>query len=391
MRVAYVCADPGVPVFGCKGCSIHVQEVVRALQHLGARVDLFATRFGADPPSDLRSLHCHLLPELPRGATDLREVAALDANHGLSSALLRHGPFDLVYERYSLWSYAGMESAAAIDVAGLLEVNAPLIEEQARHRGLHDRRAAESVARRVFAAATRLIAVSHGVGSYLQELTPTSSKITVIPNGVDVRRFSPQRAPKLPREPGVITIGFVGTLKPWHGVDDLVDAFAQLTGRGIRARLLIVGDGPVGPELRRQVHLAGLDSVVQFIGAVTPIEMPGWLTTMDIAVAPYPERTDFYFSPLKVFEYMAAGRAIVASRIGQLTEVLTDFESARFCRPGDAKHLAETLAQLCGDRKQRLSLGQTARRLAERRHSWNSVAQQIVALANSSRPQLAGT
>lgn len=165
MRIAYVCADPGVPVFGRKGCSIHVQEVVRALRARGATVELFATRFDGDAPRDMDARLIHKLPDLPGDGLAAREQAALAANRETTAALARECPFDMIYERYSLWSYAGMEYARATGVPGSLEVNAPLVEEQATHRGLVDRAGAERVAERVFNAATSLLAVSEEVAA----------------------------------------------------------------------------------------------------------------------------------------------------------------------------------------------------------------------------------
>lgn len=142
-RLAYVCADPGVPVFGGKGASVHVQEVVRALVEKGVRVELFASRTGGDPPPGLEEVPLHRLPSPPKGDLEKRERELLAANDELREALEAAGPFDAVYERYSLWSFAGMEYAARTAVSGILEVNAPLIEEQAAHRGLADRAGAE--------------------------------------------------------------------------------------------------------------------------------------------------------------------------------------------------------------------------------------------------------
>ena len=136
MRIAYVCADQGVPVFGRKGCSIHVQEVVRAFAQQGEQVELFTPRTEGEPPPGLEAVPVHGLPRPTEKEAAARERAALAANDALRSALEREGPFDLVYERYSLWSFAGMEHARAAGVPGLLEVNAPLIEEQVEHHTL---------------------------------------------------------------------------------------------------------------------------------------------------------------------------------------------------------------------------------------------------------------
>src|SRR2546425_6436499 len=184
MRIAYVCADWGVPVFGRKGCSIHVQEVIRAFSRHNAQVELFARSLGGDPPSGLETVRIHRLPVVPESERAAREQAALAGNPGLCTLLERSGPFDLVYERYSLWSFAGMEYARAVGVPGLLEVNAPLIDEQAQYRDLVDRMSAEQVAERVIGAATVLIAISQEMAAALARCPSARGRTYVIPNGV---------------------------------------------------------------------------------------------------------------------------------------------------------------------------------------------------------------
>src|SRR6267378_7816376 len=167
-RVAYVSADLGVPIFGRKGCSIHAQEVLRALVRRGVEVDLFTTSGEGQPHEDLKPVRLHALPRPPKIDPALREQACLAANERLCAELKSDAPYTFVYERYSLWSFAAMEYARATSTPGLLEVNAPLIEEQAEHRVLVDRASAQQVAERVFSAATALIAVSQEVAAYLE-------------------------------------------------------------------------------------------------------------------------------------------------------------------------------------------------------------------------------
>src|SRR2546428_7471038 len=159
-RIAYVCADAGVPVCGSKGSSVHVQEMIRALQRQGARVELFAARVDEPPPSGFDALAIHRLPSIRDGEPAGHAAAVAALNHELAAALERAGPYDVVYERYALWSFAAMEYARAAGTPGLLEVNAPLIEEQAVHRGVRDTRGAAPVATRAFQPATALVAGS---------------------------------------------------------------------------------------------------------------------------------------------------------------------------------------------------------------------------------------
>jgi glycosyltransferase involved in cell wall biosynthesis len=381
MRIAYICADRGVPVFGQKGASIHVQEVIRALRGRGARVELFATRLGGDPPPDLANLSVHQLPAVPRDDFESREPLALAANHGLDKALKRAGHFDLVYERYSLWSFAGMEYARVIGVPGFLEVNSPLIDEQARHRGLVDRAGAECVARRVFNTATALLAVSDEVAEYLNGFLAAPGCIHVVPNGVNPQRFPPGCKPVYPALPGVFTIGFVGKVRPWHGLPALIEAFTIVRRHEHRSRLLIVGEVPGLPDLIADLALRGLLAAVVLTGPVDPSLVPGMLASMDVAVAPYASESNFYFSPLKVYEYMAAGLPVVASRVGQLAQLIEDNANGLLCPPGDPFALAAALARLKREPELRLRLGQAARTTVIQHHTWDAIARRILGIA----------
>jgi len=377
-RVAYVCADPGVPVFGTKGCSVHVQSVVRALRGAGAEVELLAARTGGAPPAGLEDVPVHPLPR-PR-ANDLaaRERALLAANVDLWRALGRLGPVDLVVERYALWSHAGTGFAAAHGVPALLEVNAPLVEEQAAHRGLVHRREAETVARRACAAATRLVAVSSGVAAWLREDVGTLTPVDVVPNGVDPARFA---APTPVGAPRPFTVGFVGTLKPWHGLPALVEAFAALRAARPDARLRIVGDGPGRGALEEHLRARGLRDAADLVGAVAPAAVPAELRRMDAAVAPYPPLERFYFSPLKVVEAMAAGVPVVASAVGDLPALVRDGGEGLLVPPGDPAALAGALLRLAADPALRGRLGRAARARVLAEHTWNAVARRLLAHA----------
>ena len=382
MRIAYVCADPGIPVFGYKGASIHVQEVIRSLQRCGAHVTLFATRWGGDPPPLFENVGIVQLPPLAKVlAKTTREQSALAANQTTLDALREHDPFDLVYERYSLWSYAGMEYAQSSGVPGLLEVNAPLIEEQARYRGLIDRDGADAVARRTFGAATALIAVSQQVAAYVEGFPAARGRVYTVPNGVDVARFHHVDEPALGHEPGTFTIGFVGSLKAWHGLDILSEHFALAYDQDPTMRLLIVGDGPGRERLESDLSARKVRHAVHFAGAVSHDEVPAYLAAMDAAVAPYPDMQDFYFSPLKILEYMAAGLPVIASDIGQIADLVAHERSGLLCPPGDVRALAAAALRLRNDPKLARQLGDSAYLAVADAHTWDVVAGRILTIA----------
>lgn len=386
-RLAYVCADPGIPVFGTKGAAVHVREVVRALRRRGVDVELFATRTGGPPPHDLTDVTVHPLP-VASGALADREASARAANGPLFDALSAAGPFDIVYERYSLWSWAGMAWARASGAAGLLEVNAPLVDEQAHHRGLSDRAAAEAVAARVLGDATAVVAVSNGVAAWARRRVTDPGAVHVIANAVDPARFA---APAHRGATSTFTVGFVGSLKPWHGVATLVAALAHLVAADGTYRLRLVGDGPERARLEQAVEAAGIGHATTFTGAVDPDDVPAQLALMDVATAPYPDTGEAYFSPLKLTEYLAAGVPVVASAVPAVRGAVTDGDDALLCPPGDPIALAAAIARLRAHPALRRALADAGRRriLAEDR-TWDAVARRVLTLGGGGvRPRAA--
>ena len=411
-RVAYVSTDPGVPVFGRKGASVHVQAVVRDLRRRGSEVHIVAARVGGDLPRGLDGVIVHELPRIT-GTGPEREDSAKASAAAASTVLaaLHHdAPLDLVYERYSLWSDAAMAWARAQSVASVLEVNAPLIDEQAEHRVLVDRSGAEAIARRAFDAAGSVITVSEPVARWVAERT-TNEQVHVVPNGVDTQYIRPglearprtashldqrggetspraashldQRAgearPRAKGEQPPFTIGFVGTLKPWHGIEVLLDAFARVARTDDVTRLRLVGDGPQRAAVLDQAAALGVADRVDLVGAVAAEDIPAELATMDVAVAPYPQLDDFYFSPLKLYEYLAAGLPVVASDIGPCSQVLDAGRLGVLVSPGDVTELAAAIVGLRADAQLRAELGQAAREAAETRHDWSLVVDRILA------------
>ncbi|MGC6406250.1 glycosyltransferase family 4 protein [Bisgaard Taxon 45] len=391
MRVAYICADPGIPVFGTKGASVHVQEVIKGMCQRGLDVVLFAQRLGGEPPDALREIEVHRLPALSKENPTERALSALAANEKVEKLLQASGQFDLVYERYSLWSYAGMSFAKKQGCVGILEVNAPLIEEQKKHRELPLEEEAQAVAVKVFAYADAMIAVSPGVKTYLESFEQAKGRVYVIANGVNLSRFSlaaQQNAARLRNHVAQgkmqpATIGFLGTLKPWHGVSILVQAWRLLRKQGHRVQLLIVGDGPEYEKLHQEIEQCGLIDDVYFTGAVLPEHVPDWLAKMDIAVAPYPTMEHFYFSPLKIYEYMAAGLPVIATDVGHLETVIDDHQNGILVAPDSPQSIADAIATLLANPIKAQQLGMMARLTAEKQHSWLSVVDRVLDIVKS--------
>jgi glycosyltransferase involved in cell wall biosynthesis len=201
-------------------------------------------------------------------------------------------------------------------------------------------------------------------------------KIVVCPNGVDVDRFRPGETERA-RGRAQLGLGsgplvlFVGNFYAWHDVGTLLEAFARVLSRRPDARLVLVGDGATRSTMEARAQALGIAHAVRFTGLVSHGEVPPLLAAADVAVAPYPEPAQpLWLSPLKLFEYMAAGTAIVASATGQLVRVVEDGRNGLLVLPGDVSAMAAAIDKLIANRKLRIRLGRQARRDAEAKHSW---------------------
>jgi glycosyltransferase involved in cell wall biosynthesis len=175
-------------------------------------------------------------------------------------------------------------------------------------------------------------------------------------------------------------VGFVGTFGPWHGVLALAEAIA-LVPKDINVRFMLIGDGSLRPEVERRLrHTGDLDRAI-FAGVVSHERVPRMLDACDMLVSPHVPLADgsaFFGSPTKLFEYMAMGKGIVASRLGQIGEVLADQQTALLVEPGNAVELAHAIVKLAADVDLRERLGKAARKAAIARHTWQQNAANII-------------
>ena len=391
MKLAYVVADRGIPVFGAKGASVHVREMVNALAGLDHDLTLLAARCGPqDAPLDAQIVKvCPEQQDLSKGQYRLegddkareRERYSMHVSNAIQRHLLAlhaEQAFDLVYERYALFSTAGVRAARELGIPCAIEVNSPLILEQKRFRTLLHIDAAKAVEAEVFSQADALFAVSAEVKAYARTKGANQHSSIVLPNGVDIARFHPGVcAAPIDGLDGRKVIGFVGSLKPWHGLEILMDAFRRLARERDRYHLLIVGDGPLRAWVEGYLAGAGLEGHYTITGWIAHETLPAFIQAMDVAVSPYPEIEDFYFSPLKLYEYMAMGKAVVCSRLGQIAELIDDGVDGILVQAGQCQSLAAAIKKVCDHPSLQIQLGCAAAQKA-RRHTWRHAANTVI-------------
>jgi glycosyltransferase involved in cell wall biosynthesis len=363
LNVLYVCADRGIPVLGHKGASVHVRSITSALQRGGHDVTIAARNVGGDATAPPVSCLVQL------------EENAYDA-HAQLKGLIDSLGIDIVIERYSLQSGPARQASKDCGVRVMLEVNAPLVEEATRYRGLDDPDAA-CRERRTLRTVDRIQVVSPALLRYARSVAPNVPSCW-IPNGVDIRNFRRAGpAGPVPTGPGPL-VGFVGSMKAWHGVGLLLDAFAAVRVRLPGARLVLVGTGPEEASLRRRASMPDLAGSVAFTGHVPHEQVPGLLKRFDVAVAPYLPQADFYFYPLKVVEYLAAGVPVIYSEQGHLADLVGP--AGLPYQPGSADQLADRVLTVLNDEALRSALAkETVGRTAG--YDWDTVASRVLAFA----------
>jgi glycosyltransferase involved in cell wall biosynthesis len=348
VHVACVNQDRGIAADGRKGAAVHVAAMRGAFAACGARVSAFD--FKDDGPLE----------------------AALARAHASC-------PLDLVYERYALGSAAASRFAQAAGVPLVLEINAPLLDEERRWRGLQDGAAAERIERVVLSGAHRVLAVSTQVADYVRARGVPAARVLVRPNAVDTLRFRLRRADDVldpPVPAGDFVLGFHGRLRPWHGFPLLVDATARLLRRGVPVRLLLVGEGDFEQLLQGRLP----EERVTRVPWMPHERIAPLVARFDALALTYPPDAPCWFSPLKLLEAMAAGVVPVVPALGDLPALVRHGHDGLVVPAGDVDALVDALLGLHDQPARRAELGAAARRTARGR-SWTALAREVLALA----------
>jgi glycosyltransferase involved in cell wall biosynthesis len=373
------------------GAVTHSHEVIRALTDEGVAVEPFTTNAAIartaqrepDSPCQWR------LVRNPRIAKAIAASAAAGGDVALvRAALAAARDADAIYQRHGRFSIAGAILARLSRKPLILEYNGS--EEFVERHWMSTRTPLRSRIRlceeATLAAAARIVVVSKVDYEALQERGIESNRLVLNPNGVDAQRFALGGGGAVRRrhhiDPDSLVIGFVGTFGPWHGAPILARAFVDLIPRVPAAHLLLVGEGRELEATVETLRDSGQGASVTVAGRVVPAKVPSYLDACDVLVAPHiplAGGAEFFGSPTKLFEYMAAGKAIVASRLGQIGEVLEHGVTGWLVAPGDVEDLRLGLLAVADSAELRATLGRNAREQAIEHHSWRLNARRVIA------------
>ncbi len=361
--------------------SIHILAIVNALKRQGHQVEIV----GPAPARALaagagkRSLLGRIKARAPGWVFELLQLGYNGVVFAkLWRAVSRQKP-DFIYERYALFNLAGVAVARFRGVPLILEVNTPYAQAWARYYGLNLKRLARWIERRTLLGSAHDITVTHVQKRMLVENGIPADRISVAHNAIAPDEFDPQRAgaEAVRRRLGLrdVVVGFVGTMNRWQGIDRFPEVIRTVLAQRNDVSFLFVGDGEFRAELETICRAEGFSDRVIFTGRKPHGEVADLVAAMDITVL---LNSNAYGSPMKVFEYLAMGKAVIAPSVEPVLEVLRDGETGLLIPPGDAAAMARQILRLAADRELRGRLGTAGRAYVVAHHTWDANAAAIL-------------
>ena len=388
MKIVYFSPHPRINLAAPSGPGTHMREVIAAFEEQGHEVVRFIQGGEKLNTTDTRidfkkrswkKFIPSLIWETLRDIQMIRLDKQIESR--LLAFLLQEKP-DLIYERSCYGMGAGMRAAEKLGIRYVVEMNAPYPEEKALMHGksLLQRMGSRHEKKQALHA-YRTIVVSTAMKRYLMQKTQVSAdKILVVANAVNPSHihFNPTRQAHIRESYGFtfshMVFGFVGSIFPYHGVDIMIESFARIVKEYSHARMLIVGDGETLPQLQRRVKELTLEDKIHFTGNVPHAEVYDYLSVMDVTVM---ARSNWYGSPVKIFEYGAMQKAIIAPRVVPVEDVMKN-EIDGILIDADEKELANSMRFMLNNPHERHRMAVTFHDKVIREHTWKRVAEQIL-------------
>jgi glycosyltransferase involved in cell wall biosynthesis len=375
VRILFLALD--VNLSGITGDSSHVRELANSLSRIGNELALVGyipedSKDGVPSLEENNRITLHV-PTSRRGMSILR----------FCSRVIREFKPDVIYERRFSAKIGATLSVIhklplVIEINGLVEEELETIGDTKQAKKVSGR-TRRTLRKRFFSRARKIVAVTEGIKSGLHEgYRVPLEKMVVVHNGANTELFKPMDKDFCRRELNLKEDGkyllFVGNLISWQGIDDVIKAVPNVLEAIPEAELLIVGDGPQREELEKLAGSLNLSEVIRFTGFVPYDRVPLYMGASDICVAPKKVLGSGY-SPLKLYEYMACGRPVVASKVEGF-QVLEEGAGLLF-EPDNVEEIASKSVGLLSDQELMDSMGKRGRKIAEEEYSWRVVAERV--------------
>jgi D-inositol-3-phosphate glycosyltransferase len=396
MRIAMISehASPLAALGGADsgGQNTHVAELSAALAGLGHDVRVYTRRDSTDLPAQVRAADGVTVVHVPAGPAEVIAKDELLPHMDAFARWMAERWLEGVWSPDVVHAHFWMSGLAAIDAARQVEV--PVVQTfhalgsvKRRHQGAQDTSPATRISaeRAICRTVDRIVAQCSDEVAELVRLGLPRSRITVVPSGVNQRRFAP-RGPAVPRAPGMRRVLTVGRMVPRKGFEDVVRAMRHIPG----AECVIVG-GPPAADLAREPyarHLTdlaaslGVGDRIRLVGAVPAEDMASWYRSADVVVAA-PWYEPFGLTPL---EAMACGVPVVAAAVGGLTDTVVDGRTGELVPPCDPRRLGTVVRGLLDDGRRRLAYSAAGLDRVRRCYSWPRAAARLEALYREVQP-----
>ena len=411
LNIAHSYQESGIRFCEPHAAQLHIYHTIRGLQRTGHEVTLLAlqgrqvlctkdlqvfnsNKLLASQYGQLGFSGTALFKRFESGVRRLQSklhlpyLALFDSYRMAEAGIINLKGFDLIHERFNLLALGGAWASRKLGIPFVLEVNADLLEQR-KFKGIPERGLRRLFAvwatRMCFNAAAKIICISVGLKDHLSRTwNIEDSKLIVLPCAADVEAFGLnlnsnhiRRSLGLTTEPVVI---WVGGFYPWHDLDLLLNSFTLVLQRHPDAKLILVGDGQTRQSIAQKVQENGLQQSVIMTGTIAHADVPEMLSIADIAVVPstpVAASRGGTGTPLKLFEYMAAGKAIVATAQNEAAEVIQDGHNGLLVEAGNVNRFAEAVLRLLNDPVERDRLGQNARQQAIQLYSWEQYTRRL--------------
>lgn len=411
MKIAHIYQDSGLRYSEPQAAQLHIYHTIHGLQQAGHQVSLLALQgrqalytddldvFKSDERlashyGQLGLSGTALFKGFESGVRRLQSelrfpyLALFDSYRTAEAGYKNLKGIDLIHERFNLLALGGAWASKKLGIPFVLEVNADLLEQR-KFKGIPEKGLRRAYAvwstQMCFNAATKIICISRSLKNHLsKKWSLDQDKLTVLPCAADVEAFGSKYDGDLVRRSLGLTdepvVFWLGGFYPWHDLDLLLEGFTRVLQRQPRTRLVLVGDGQTRHSIEQKIKKNGFEKSVIMTGAIAHSRVPEMLSIADVAVVPSAAVSASHGgtgTPLKLFEYMAAGKAIVATALNEAIEVIQDGHNGLLVEPGDVDKFAESILKLIDDPRERNRLGQNARAQAVKQYSWDHYSKRL--------------